>query len=116
MIVDDSSFMRKNLKSNLTKAGHLVVGGAKDGTEGFELYKETSPDLVIMDVTMSGTDGIKGASLIKEYDPKANIVFMSLVNDPDVKKQADSLGALAYLDKKDMDGLFQIINGISGQE
>ncbi len=116
LIVDDSSFMRKRLKSNLESQGHKVIGMAKDGAEGFSLYKETSPDLVIMDITMRGVDGIEGAKMIKEQDPNAQIVFMSLVQDESVIKDANSLNCLGFLGKNDDEGLLKIISKLSPKE
>jgi len=112
LIVDDSSFIRKQLSQGLKKAGHDVVGTAKDGKEGFELYQETRPDLVVMDITMRGMDGLAGASKIREFDPEARIVFMTLVTDPDVKQRASRLGAAAFLHKNDAERLLEILKQI----
>ncbi len=110
LVVDDSSFMRKRLKSLLKEAGHNVVATARDGQEGFELYKELKPDLVIMDVTMRGVDGIAAAKMIKEEDPEARILFMSLVKDPQVIQEAKELGSLGFIEKKDHHRLFDIMD------
>lgn len=109
LIVDDSSFMRKRLKALLKDAGHQVVGTAKDGLEGFELYEALKPDLVIMDVTMRGVDGIEGARMIKEAHPDARIVFMSLVKDPAVIDKAKCIGGLDFIEKKDHQRLLDIL-------
>jgi len=109
LIVDDSSFMRKRLKGLLEDAGHTVVGTARDGKEGFELYGLLRPDLVIMDVTMRGVDGIAGAKMIKKAHPDARIVFMSLVRDPHVIDEAKRIGSLGFIEKKDHQQLFAII-------
>ena len=116
LVVDDSSFMRKRLKSILEKAGHKVVGTARDGREGFELYESTRPDLVIMDITMQGIDGIEGARLIKREFPSARIVFMSLVEDEGIRKQAKELDALGFLGKKEHERLLDIIAAINSKE
>ncbi len=114
LIVDDSSFMRKRIAQSLEEAGHQVVGQARDGKEGFEAYKQALPDVVVMDVTMRGTDGITGARMIKEYAPQARIIFMSLVSDPDVRSQAKELGAEDFLGKKDYDRLLDLISKEAG--
>ncbi len=111
LVVDDSSFMRKRIISVLEKAGHQVAGQAADGAEGYELYKKCRPDYVIMDVTMRGTDGITSARLIREWDSKARIVFMSLMTDPDVIRQAEELGALGFIDKNKHNDLLELIQG-----
>jgi len=110
LIVDDSSFMRKRLKGLLKEAGHQVVGTARDGQEGFEQYELLKPDLVIMDVTMRGVDGIEGAKMIKRVHPDARIVFMSLVKDPKVIAEAKQIGSLDFIEKKDHQRLFAIMD------
>ncbi len=109
LIVDDSSFMRKRIAQALIENGHEVIGQAKDGLEGFTVYKETKPDVVVMDITMRGTDGISGAQLIRDYDPDARIIFMSLIADPDVIAKAKALGAEGFLGKKDYDRLLALL-------
>ena len=113
LIVDDSSFMRKRIASSVKQAGHRVVGTAKDGAEGFELYRKVSPDLVIMDITMRGIDGIQAARMIREVDPSARILFMSLVTDPHVIEEARSLGIAGFLGKNDHKKLSEIMKGLS---
>ena len=54
LIVDDSSMMRKMISKLLGPPGHVVAGEAKSGEEAVELYKSLEPDIVTMDITMSG--------------------------------------------------------------
>lgn len=108
LIVDDSSFMRKRITQTLTKAGYEIVGHASDGLEGYNMYMDNKPDAVIMDVTMRGTDGIKGAEMIKEFDSSAVIIFMSLVTDPEVHKKAEILGK-GFIGKNDHSGLLSLL-------
>jgi len=112
LIIDDSSFMRKRIGSVIKEAGHEIAGTARDGAEGCELYYSLKPDLVIMDVTMRGMDGIKAAEMIRKSDPDARIVFMSLVTDPGVISKADALGAIAFLGKNDSDRLCTIMSSL----
>ena len=58
LIVDDAAFMRMMLKDILTKNGYEVVGEAENGAKAVEKYKEVTPDLVTMDITMPEMDGI----------------------------------------------------------
>ena len=109
IVVDDSSFMRKIVAQSLEEAGFKIVGQAVNGEEAFELYKKNRPDFVVMDVTMRGTDGLEGASLIKQFDPSAKIVFMSLMNDPAVKKKAMAIGALGFVAKNEKEQLIALL-------
>ena len=59
LIVDDSRTSRKILKGILEGAGHEVIGEAVDGQDGVDKYKELSPDLVTLDITMPVLDGLE---------------------------------------------------------
>ncbi len=109
LVVEDSSFMRKRIAKALTDAGHDVVGQARDGEEGYKLYRKIRPDVVVTDVTMRGVDGIAGARMIRDYDPEALVIFMSLVNDPAVRSEAARIGAEGFLAKDQHDRLIELI-------
>jgi len=108
--VDDSSFMRKRIAGAVERAGHQVVGQARDGQEGIEMYRSLKPDMVIMDVTMRGMDGIEAVRNIRQVDGEARVVFMSLVSDERIQQEAMKLGALAWLGKDEHGRLIDLLN------
>ena len=55
LIVDDIPFVRKTLKQILIHQGYRVVGEAENGEEAIQLYRETKPTLVTMDLVMPKT-------------------------------------------------------------
>ncbi|MGH7739597.1 MAG: response regulator, partial [bacterium] len=77
LIVDDSPFMRAILKSIILKNDFELVGEAGTGLEALELYKQTMPDLVTMDIVMPEMDGIEAVKAIREVDPDAKILMVS---------------------------------------
>ncbi|NMX23978.1 response regulator [Dissulfurirhabdus thermomarina] len=103
--------MRKRIGQAVERAGHEVVGLARDGQEGVDLYRRLRPDCVVMDVTMQGMDGLSAARIIREEDRGARIVFMSLLKDDNVVGEALSLGAEAFLGKDEYDRLLEILGG-----
>lgn len=99
LIVDDSIVMRNNLEYLLTKEGHKVVGKASNGKEGVSLYKELKPDLVTMDISMPGLNGVEAVSQIINIDPEAKIVMISALNQKQMLFDAIKKGAKHYIIK-----------------
>jgi two-component system, chemotaxis family, chemotaxis protein CheY len=81
LIVDDSKFMRHIIRESLEYGGHEIVGEAENGFEGSALYKELHPDVVTMDVTMMGKDGLKTVDELISFDPNARIILISAMNE-----------------------------------
>jgi two-component system chemotaxis response regulator CheY len=91
LVVDDSGFMRKRIVEELRALGHSIVGEAKGGNEAVEMYRTLKPDLVTMDITMRDKDGITAAKEILTEDPKARIVFLTILKDEKYKAEAEKL-------------------------
>lgn len=99
LIVDDSNFMRMSIKNILSKHGHTVVGEAENGEMGVEKYKELSPDLVTLDVTMREMGGLEALHEIIKYDVNAKVIMVSAMGQEPIVKAAIRLGAKAFLVK-----------------
>ena len=97
LVVDDSSIMRKMIKQTLIGAGHTVVGEAKNGDDAVALYQGLQPDLVTMDITMRGMDGIAAAKAIITSDPDAKIIMLSNLDEDKFSKEAVQIGAKGYI-------------------
>ena len=83
LVIDDSPFVYKQVKDMVEeKGGYEVIGSAKTGEEGIELYKQLNPDAVILDIIMPGIDGIETAQRILELDPNAKIMMLSSLYGP----------------------------------
>lgn len=99
LVVDDSSMMRNRIKSILVDQGHSIIGDAKNGKEGVELYKSLKPDLVTMDITMRDMDGFAAAREILSFDKDANIIFLSNLDQDKYMEDAKIIGARGYINK-----------------
>lgn len=82
LIVDDSMLANHALKSYFAKLGHNVVGVARNGEEGKEMFTQIDPDLVTVDAVMpgdvSGEDFVKYVNSIdNQSDKKTKILFIS---------------------------------------
>jgi two-component system chemotaxis response regulator CheY len=109
LVVDDSGFMRKRIVEELRSLGHSVVGEAKGGNEAIEMYRSLKPDLVTMDITMRDKDGITAAKEIIAEDPKANILFLTILKDDKFRIEAEKLGARGFLNKADAGRIAQFL-------
>ncbi len=99
LIVDDAAFMRMMIKDILTKNGFEVLGEAENGAKAIEKYKELSPDLVIMDITMPEVDGIEAVKAIKSTNPEAKIIMCSAMGQQGMVIEAIQAGAKDFIVK-----------------
>ncbi len=113
LVVDDSNLMRHRIVQCLTDAGHNVVGKAKDGGEAIDLYRQLAPDVVTMDATMRGKDGITAAKEILAIDPMATIVFYTLLDAPHLTAQIEKLAVKKLIRKGDEHDLLQTLASMS---
>ncbi len=97
LIVDDSLIMRKNLERNLKILGHEIIGEAEDGQQSIDLYQSLNPDLVTMDITMQGMDGITAVKEIKAIDPDTNIIMVTSHGQESMVMDALKSGAKGYM-------------------
>ncbi len=99
LVVDDAAFMRMMIKDVLTKNGYTVVGEAENGQKAIEKFKELTPDLVIMDITMPEVDGIQAVKEIKKVDPNAKIVMCSAMGQQAMVIESIQAGARDFIVK-----------------
>lgn len=111
LIVDDHQVVREGLSSILTTRGDIeVVGMARDGREAVEKARQLSPDVVLMDISMPGMNGVEATRQIKRENPQAGIVVLSMYAEEEYIFDLVRAGAAGYL-LKDADSS-QIANAI----
>lgn len=84
LIVDDLEVMRTGIRSLLDEHCFRVCGEAGDGREAIEKARELNPDIVLMDITMPGMNGVNAALKIRRISPATKIVFLTVHNLPGV--------------------------------
>lgn len=99
LIIDDAMFMRTMLKGILTKNGYEIVGEASTGIEGIDKFRQLSPDLVTLDITMPEMDGLQCLEKIMEINPHANVVMCSAMGQQAMVLDAIRLGAKDFIVK-----------------
>lgn len=99
LIVDDSFYMRTMLKNMLTDAGYEIVGEAPNGQTALELAKETTPDLITLDVILPDNTGLDVLKGIKADQPDMKVIIVSAVGQEVIVNEALEYGAKAYIVK-----------------
>jgi DNA-binding NtrC family response regulator len=98
LLVDDQPEVRRVVRRNLVRAGHLVVE-AWNGRVAIELAREITFDLVISDLQMPDMSGVELLAVLHDYDPDLPVVLTSGSLDPLSTAEARALGVFAYLAK-----------------
>jgi len=113
IIVDDSPFSRTILAEMLKENGIEVVGEADSLESAVEVYNNTKPDLVSMDIAMPGADGFECSRAILINDPNAKIIINSSMKDEETEAEARRIGIVGYVQKPvEEKVIMSIINNI----
>lgn len=98
LICDDHKIFREGLRALLAdQPGVKVVGEARDGLEAVTLAGQLSPDIVIMDISMPGLNGIEASRKLAKSHKAARIIALSMHNDRKYVTEIFKAGARAYL-------------------
>ncbi len=96
LIADDEPLIRLDLKELLQGFGYTVVGEASDGGEALRKITELKPDIAILDIKMSGLDGIAVAELVARDIP---VILLTAYSSPPLVRAAKTAGVMAYVTK-----------------
>jgi two-component system chemotaxis response regulator CheB len=100
LVVDDSAFVRKTMRQMLSRSPFIeVVGAARDGREALELVEELEPDVVTLDLTMPGADGLAFLREQQRRKPVRVLVVSMISKNDDQVLEAFELGALDVIQK-----------------
>jgi DNA-binding NarL/FixJ family response regulator len=98
ILVDDHPLVRDGLRARLEAVPNLeVVGEAGDADEALALAAELSPDLALMDIGMSGMNGIALAGVFHEHFPAIRVLMLSMHDNIEYLTQAVRAGASGYV-------------------
>lgn len=98
ILADDHALVRAGIKSLLERLPDVtVVAEANDGREAAALVKTHQPDVVVMDLSMSGLNGFDGTARIVKDDPQTKVIILSMHAVEDYVLQALRAGAVGYL-------------------
>lgn len=106
LLVDDNARYRSQLRRMIGKAcAQAVIYEAENIAEATQLVQQVPPQLVLVDVVLGDEDGIRCARRIKAISPQSRIVLISAYPDREFHRLGLEAGAVAFLDKKDLDAM-----------
>ena len=110
LYVEDESQAREALSKYLTRRFGKIFT-ACDGVEGFEVFQEQQPDLVIVDLYMPNMDGLEMIQRIKKVSPKTYIIVTSAVDEVETILKGVNLGIDQYLLKPiNLENLIELVS------
>jgi two-component system NarL family response regulator len=98
LVVDDHRIVREGLSLLLEREADLAVAGtASTGEEAIAIFRRERPDVVLMDLQLPGMSGVDAIKAIRQQDPVAPIVVLTMYDgDEDIHRALDA-GATTYL-------------------
>ncbi len=99
LVVDDSLIIRKVILNTLAAYDIDVVGTATNGERALELFKEFQPDVVTLDITMPGMDGLRVLGKMRKMNGSSKIIVVTALKDKATGLKAIKIGARSYLTK-----------------
>ena len=117
ILIDDDCLVVSALKIILeAQPDFEVAATADDGADALTLYREHTPDVLLMDIRMKKTDGLKAAAEVLGEFPDARILLLTTFSDDEYIVKALKLGARGYLLKQDYQNITPAIRAVySGQ-
>jgi DNA-binding NarL/FixJ family response regulator len=117
LLVEDHVVLRQGLKALFAYEPDLeIVGEAGDGHEALELISELHPDVILMDISMPGLNGIETTQQIRRRYPQIKVVALSMHTDEEYVFQMLRAGASGYVLKQSnsMEVLLAIRTALTG--
>jgi DNA-binding NarL/FixJ family response regulator len=116
LIADDSEIVRRGIRGLLSaETTWEVCGEAVDGADTLRKARELLPDLILLDISMPGVNGLKAAGILRHEVPKAKILVMSQHDPILLLPRALEAGAHACMDKGRLSAdLLRTIESIEG--
>jgi DNA-binding NarL/FixJ family response regulator len=98
MIVDDHNLVREGLKAVFSQGDEIeVVGEAGSGEQAIEMVDQVKPDVILMDISMPGMNGIQATKAIRDKHPDSKIVILTMLDQEGYVYEAIKAGATGYM-------------------
>lgn len=101
VIYEDNPFLRDSIADLIRSSIRFELKGAFENCDHVSLDMETlKPEVVLMDIEMSGTNGLEGLAIIRKKYPQVHVIMLTVFEDNDSVFEAIRAGASGYLLKK----------------
>lgn len=118
LIVDDHAFIRRGIQSILNSSpGWQFCGEAENGIAAIRMAADLKPDVIIMDVSMPGLNGLEATRVIHEAHPDIKILLLTLHQSVEILRSGFRAGAQGYLLKSEAEQeLLRALNMVTGEQ
>jgi len=117
LLVDDHPLTRSALSGLLSQHGFDVVGEASDGEEAIVYAGELSPNLILLDLSMPGLDGLSALPRLREAAPDCEVVVLTASGTEENLLGAIRAGAAGYLLKSEPpERIVEFLHGVAQGE
>jgi two-component system chemotaxis response regulator CheY len=99
LLADDEPHVRLFVKAVVTSLGAQVVGEAANGQQAVELFDQTAPDLVLLDINMPVMDGLATLKALRAKSETVAIIMLTSLASADIVEEALDAGATYHLRK-----------------
>jgi len=101
LLTDDHTLFRQGIRTLLAGEPDLeIVGEASDAAEAVALARQVRPDIVLMDIGMTGMSSFEATRQIRKERPETQVIFLSMYDDEDYLAESVEIGAAGYILKE----------------
>jgi DNA-binding NarL/FixJ family response regulator len=117
LVVDDHAVIRRGVQGILSSYPEWdLCGEADNGQDAIRLAGELAPEVVIMDVSMPGMNGLEATRIIHDVLPETKVLLLTLHSSSEFVRSAFRAGARGYLLKSDAENeLVRALNVVIGE-
>ena len=115
LIIDDDTLVAMSLQTILEADEEVdVVGIGNSGDVAIAFYEQYKPDVLLMDIRMSGMSGLEAGEQILRKDKRAKILYLTTFMDDEYIVKALAIGAKGYILKQDFEGIVPALKAVYG--
>jgi DNA-binding NarL/FixJ family response regulator len=114
LIIDDHDIVRQGVRRLLSLLPEAQVSEADSADAGFEVYARERPDVVVLDINLSGGSGLELLTRLGSLDEKSRVVMFSMHADPAYANRALRSGAVGFVGKSaSADELIEAVKAVA---